>query len=297
MDAVLLQRFYPEEYHRRFLKDGLRPDGRSLTQRRATKLQREALSSTFGSSSLRIGESSAVAGVIAEVTEASPDLDPESQRRISTSVELLPLSSQVFRDKHVAAGISTFLASVLNDILNSPHVLDPSQLIIREGELFWTLKVHVTFLNFDGNAFDLCVLSALAALEDTSLPSLGQESVAMSSSSAPHYVTLPPDVDVTKLKGLSPEGVIFQGIHLALKSRPLPVTFAQLPGDVWALDPNAAEEALGASVSLCLVGGKWLVYHRGGAATAEHFLSELMPTARAAMPDLEQLLTNAQRGD
>jgi len=284
MDALLLQKFHPEEYHRRFLADGVRPDGRAPATRRPSRLQPAALAAAFGSASVRLGGSSAVAGVRAECTEASPDLP--ALGHVTATVELPPLCSSAFRDRHVAAGTSTFLASALNDVLNSPHVLDAAQLHIREGELYWTLHVHVVCLNYDGNAFDLCVLAALAALEDTFLPALGEGSVAPSEGAGPlRLVALPTG---------SP-GAVSEARQLLLKSRPLPVTFARLPGDVWVLDPSAGEEALGASVSLCLVGGRWLVYHRGGGATAERFLSELMPLARGSVPALAELLDGARR--
>lgn len=35
-----------------------------------------------------------------------------------------------------------------------------------EGEASWVLHVHIICLNYDGNAFDLCLLAAIAALED-----------------------------------------------------------------------------------------------------------------------------------
>ena len=62
------------------------------------------------------------------------------------------------------------------------------------------------------------------------------------------------------------------------------------PGGQWAQDPSAAEEALGASVSLCFVNGDWLIYHQGGGADASRFLEELMPVARASTERLSKLL-------
>lgn len=277
MDAVLLQRYLPEEYHRRFLADGVRADGRGPTTRRPAWLQRGVLGSAAGSASVRLGNSAAVAGVRAEVTEASPELPVTGH--VTATVELPPLCSSAFRDRQTASSAATFLASTLRDVLNSPQVLDAAQLHIREGELCWTLSVHVVCLNYDGNAFDLCILAALAALEDTALPALGDDAAAPSGL-PPRLVALP--------EGTA--GAVSEARRLVLKSRPLPATFAQLPGDVWVVDPTAGEESLGASVSLCLVGGRWLVYHRGGGATADRFLSELMPVARDSVPELTALL-------
>lgn len=79
--------------------------------------------------------------------------------------------------------------------------------------------------------------------------------------------------------------------RVSLLSRPAPATFAQLPGDAWVADPCAAEEELGAVVSLCLVGDSWSVYHQGGGgANVDRFLSELMPAARALAPGTVAIL-------
>jgi exosome complex component RRP43 len=174
------------------------------------------------------------------------------------------------------------LSSSLNDVLNSPQVFDPSQLDIREGEVFWTLHVHVVCLNYDGNAFDLCLLAALAALEDTVLPSLGE---GVGKADEPGRL-------VETASGATEK--VFEGRALELLSRPLPVTFAQLPGKHWVVDPSAQEEDLGVSVSLCLVGSRWLVQHQG-AANVENFLGELMPLARSSVSDITALLDSGSQ--
>ncbi|CAE7238159.1 Exosc8, partial [Symbiodinium natans] len=63
-------------------------------------------------------------------------------------------------------GLTTFLSSTLTDVLNSPAVFDPTQLNVRQGEVSWVLHLHIICLNYDGNAFDLCLLAAIAALEE-----------------------------------------------------------------------------------------------------------------------------------
>lgn len=275
MESELLQRFRPEEYYKSYLADGVRPDGRMMRERRKAQLQRSMFGSAYGSASVRLGDSSAVAGVRARVTEAVPEMPARGS--IVGSVELHPLSSSAFREKNRASATSNFLTSAITEILNSSQVFDPDQLDIRKGEVFWVLHVHVVCMNFDGNLFDLCLLAAVAALEDTLLPSLG-EGVGKVEELG-RLVALPPG---------SPNSVS-EARQVALLSRPLPVTFAQLPEEHWVLDPSAAEEALGASVSLCLVGSRWLVHHQGG-TNLDRFLGELMPLARSCVSELMNLL-------
>lgn len=90
-------------------------------------------------------------------------------------------------------------------------------------------------------------------------------------------------------------GTLVEKKNVKLLSRPLPVTFAQLPGEHWVLDPSAVEESLGSSVSLCLVGGRWLVYHQGGSTDSSRILAELMPAVRADVQQLVEVLD--QEGD
>ncbi|CAK9041021.1 unnamed protein product [Durusdinium trenchii] len=265
MDADLLQRFNPEEFYRHFLADGLRPDGRSLREPRRAELQRKALGSALGSASLRLGRSSALAGVRGELDEIG---------RIEVSVDLPPLCSALFREKHRALGQMSFLSKTLTEVLNLQSVFDATQLVCH-GEASWVLHVHIICLNYDGNAFDLCLLAAIAALEDTDLPALMKE----------------PGTEAERLAIAPAESeIVAEARKLVLLARPLPVTFARMPGGQWVQDPCAVEESLGASVSLCLVDGRWLVFHQGGGADANRFLEELMPVARTSTEKLAKLL-------
>lgn len=281
MDAALHQRFNPKEYYRRFLEYGVRPDGRPLHGLRRSHLHRSAIGSAHGSASISFGQSAFVAGVRAEVTEAAPELPVCGH--IAVTVDLPALCASSFREKHRSLGHSTFLSTALVDILNNSRVFDPAQLLVRDGELFWVLHIHVICLNFDGNAFDLSLLAAVAALEDTILPALAMDQSPGSNDSR-RLVEAPVDA----------VNVVSESRRVLLASRPLPMTFAQLAGQQWVLDPCAAEEGLGTSVSLCLVGGRWLVFHQGGSAEVERFVGELMPMARSCVHVLTKLLDAAR---
>ena len=45
----------------------------------------------------------------------------------------------------------------------------PSPVQRHPGDVSWVLHVHIVCLNYDGNAFDLCLLAAIAALEEPPL--------------------------------------------------------------------------------------------------------------------------------
>mmetsp|Transcript_56467 Transcript_56467/g.104555 ORF Transcript_56467/g.104555 Transcript_56467/m.104555 type:complete len:290 (+) Transcript_56467:70-939(+) len=274
-DAELLRRFQPEEYYGQFLERDLRPDGRQMLERREAVMQVGIFSSAQGSASVRFGLSSAVAGVRAFVSEAVPDQPPVG--RINISVDLPHLCHHSFRDRGKANAISTFLSRAFTDILNNHVVFDSSQLDIKGSETFWSLMVDVVCLNYDGNPFDVCLLAAVAALQNASLPtlvtkeSLGAKLLAVEGE-------IPPDCQVATAAR-----------KISVQSRPAPTTFSQMHDSTWVLDPTAEEEELGSSLSLCLVGRRWLVYHQGSGAQADSFLKELMPAASAALPDLQKL--------
>ena len=50
-------------------------------------------------------------------------------------------------------GLTTFLATTLTDVLNSPGVFDPAQLSVRKGEVTWApwaVGLWAQFLGFRG---------------------------------------------------------------------------------------------------------------------------------------------------
>eukprot|EP00811_Abedinium_folium_P003897 NODE_13585_length_1158_cov_1.906887.p1 GENE.NODE_13585_length_1158_cov_1.906887~~NODE_13585_length_1158_cov_1.906887.p1 ORF type:complete len:326 (+),score=110.09 NODE_13585_length_1158_cov_1.906887:135-980(+) len=253
-----------------------RPDGREQHEGRRLRLRRSAVGCAHGSAMLRLGNSAAVAGIRAEVTEVPPEaVAGQAQGHIAVAAEFSPLCSPSFREKHRTQSFCVVIAGTLSDILNNREVFDPAQLHIRKGELHWVLHLTVICLNYDGNAFDLCLLAALAALTNTQLPTL----LDVSMPDAPRPLREVPD---------GTAGAVFPGCRIALLSLPMPASFVQLSRDFWVLDPSAAEEAQGrATVSLCLISDRWVVSHHGaGDASADQFLSYLMPAARARAPEL-----------
>ncbi len=67
ISAQTFQRIHPSEFHRKFLIEGVRPDGRTLDTFRKTRVQNGVLENTNGSSLVRIGNTSIMCGIKAEV--------------------------------------------------------------------------------------------------------------------------------------------------------------------------------------------------------------------------------------
>lgn len=67
LDADAFQRLYPDAYYAEFLKQGVRPDGRTFDQARDTTLAVDVVSTADASALIRLGASSAIAGAKLEV--------------------------------------------------------------------------------------------------------------------------------------------------------------------------------------------------------------------------------------
>jgi len=75
--ASTFQKLHPAEYFRKFISQGVRPDGRLLTGFRPTTVHYGVISTANGSAMVRVGGTTVVCGVKAEVAE--PRLDSPDQ--------------------------------------------------------------------------------------------------------------------------------------------------------------------------------------------------------------------------
>ncbi|KAG8973290.1 hypothetical protein FRB90_009966, partial [Tulasnella sp. 427] len=73
LDAKTFQRLHPRAYLERFLAEGIRPDGRECTTWRDVNLNAGSISTAEGSALVRLGNTTIVCGIKAEIAE--PDLD------------------------------------------------------------------------------------------------------------------------------------------------------------------------------------------------------------------------------
>jgi exosome complex component RRP43 len=71
--AETFKRVQPSEYYRRFLEQDIRPDGRIFSEFRPTIINTGCISTAHGSAVVRIGNTTVLCGIKAEVAE--PTLD------------------------------------------------------------------------------------------------------------------------------------------------------------------------------------------------------------------------------
>ncbi|KAI9595148.1 ribosomal protein S5 domain 2-type protein [Syncephalis fuscata] len=137
--AETFKRVQPEEYYRKILEQDVRPDGRSFETFRTTIVNADCISTAEGSAVVRIGDTTVVCGIKAEVAE--PTLEHPGQG-------------------YFAQVVSERLRSLLSKVI----VLE--DLCIEPEQAVWVIYADLTCLNYDGNIIDACVLAVSAALKN-----------------------------------------------------------------------------------------------------------------------------------
>ncbi|CCM05533.1 uncharacterized protein FIBRA_07759 [Fibroporia radiculosa] len=165
--AATFQRLHPKVYLERFLAENVRPDGRGFEEWRDVSVNVGSISTADGSALVRLGDTTIVCGVKAEIAE--PELDSPGDGFLVPNLDLPAICSPKFKP-----GPPTEEAQVLSDRLNealiASGILPTSSLCIARGKAVWVLYVDATCINYDGNAFDATLLAMVAALKNTQLP-------------------------------------------------------------------------------------------------------------------------------
>ncbi|KAG1886659.1 ribosomal protein S5 domain 2-type protein, partial [Suillus subluteus] len=166
--AQIFQRLHHRVYLERFITEKIRPGGRTFDEWRNVSVNDRYLQAD-GSAFVRMGDTTIICGVKAEIAE--PELDRPKQGFLVPNTDLPAICSPKFKP-----GPPTEEAQVLSDSdrLNEALVvsgaLPLSSLCIHPGKAVWTLYMDCTCINYDGNAFDAALLAMLGALRNTTLP-------------------------------------------------------------------------------------------------------------------------------
>ncbi|KAF9225023.1 hypothetical protein BS17DRAFT_779465 [Gyrodon lividus] len=165
--AQIFQRLHPHAYLDRFLAEGVRPDGREPTEWREVFVNVGSISTADGSALVRMGGTTIVCGVKAEISE--PELDSPDVGFIVPNLDLPAMCSPKFKPGPPSEEAQV-LSERLNEALVSSDILPLSTLCISSGQAVWCLYIDATCINYDGNAFDAALLAIVAALGNTTLP-------------------------------------------------------------------------------------------------------------------------------
>lgn len=154
------------------IKEGIRLDGRKLSDFREIKIRKDISNNAESSVSLKVGNTEVYCGVKLGLTE--PYADSPDEGTFMMTAELHPMASDQF-DMGKPGIDAIELARVVDRGIRESGFLDFKKLCIKEGEKAWQVFVDIIALNDDGNLFDVASLAALIALGNAKLPVYNEE--------------------------------------------------------------------------------------------------------------------------
>uniref|UniRef100_A0A3P9P5U1 Ribosomal RNA-processing protein 43 n=1 Tax=Poecilia reticulata TaxID=8081 RepID=A0A3P9P5U1_POERE len=256
-----------ENYHRSFLKENCRPDGRELSEFRTTTLNVGSISTADGSALVKIGNTTIICGIKAEL--ANPTAEAPGKGYIVPNVDLPPLCSSRFRPGppgEQAQAASQFIA----DVIESSEVIKAEDLCVDRGKLCWVIYCDIMCLDYDGNILDACIIALLAALKNTQLP----------------------EVTVNK-ETCSPEVNLEKRQRLHIHKHPASASFCVFDDSILIVDPTAEEESL-STAHLTVVtdeGGRLCSVHKpGGTSLSGEKLQQCINRATARQREIHKLI-------
>lgn len=175
MDAAVYRKLHPRSYLRRFLTDAsVRADGRALNAARRANLTAGSVSSALGSAMVKLGRTTAVAGISGKLVPPAPGADAACGT-LDVSVHVLPLAGAGHVGSSGASGgglnadVACIAAFVRETVAG--HV-ELASLCVEKETLVWALKLTLYCVDHDGNMEDAMVFAATAALLDVRLPTV-----------------------------------------------------------------------------------------------------------------------------
>jgi exosome complex component RRP42 len=205
-----------KEKMKELLAKGQRLDGRGMTDYRPLTISTSVVSKAEGSAQVHLGNTAVIAGV--KVALDRPYRDTPDRGNLIVNAEILPLASPYVElgppDENAIE-----LARVVDRGIRESGMVDMSKLVLRPGELVYSIFVDINVLNADGNLFDAASYAAVAALATARIPEY----------SLPEGSSTP-----------TPTG---NRIPLPVTGLPVSMTAAKI-GDYVLYDPTEEEEAV-----------------------------------------------------
>ena len=146
---------------------GKRIDGRGLLDYRPIEIKFGVSNRAEGSVSVKIGKTEVLCGIKMGVQE--PYTDHENEGTMTTSMELLPLSSPKF--EYGQPSIEAVETSrIIDRGIRESGFIEFDKLCIKDGEKVWSIFIDMATINDDGNLIDAGGLAAILALMTARFP-------------------------------------------------------------------------------------------------------------------------------
>jgi len=197
------------------MNKGERLDGRKPFDQRKIEVTFGVSNQAEGSVRVKIGKTDVVCGI--KMGTQEPYTDHENEGTMTTSAELLPLSSPNFEYGQPTIE-AVEIARVIDRGVRESRFIDFEKLCIKPGEKVWSIYVDLATINDDGNLIDAGALAAILALMTARFPVYDEEKDVISYG------------EFTDKK-----------LPLKLENMPITTTFFKI-GDKLFVDPSREEE-------------------------------------------------------
>ena len=192
-----------------------RLDGRAPFEQRNIEVSFGVSNMAEGSVRVKIGNTDVVCGI--KMGTQEPYSDHENEGTMTTSMELLPLSSPYFEYGQPTIE-AVEIARVVDRGVRESRFIDFEKMCIKPGEKVWSIYIDLATINDDGNLIDASALAAVLALRTARFPKYDEEKDVISYG------------EFTDKK-----------LPLKLENMPITSTFFKI-GDNLFIDPTREEE-------------------------------------------------------
>ena len=302
-------------------KPSVRPSGRGLEEFRNPTINTGSLSHSSGSAVVRLGDTSVVCGIRAEILLASDIPHPPSDAETEADDDLVERLGLLVPNVELSTGCSPnhlpgnppgtqaqALSYHVLSLLNSSRIIGSDSLrlnytepasdddipdagpkVVAKG--YWALYIDVLCIALDGNPFDAIWMAVMAALHDTKLPKAWWD----------------PDNEIIVCSPLARDGQV-----LKLQGTPIASTFIAFSTDTplkqrteaesWVLaDPDGFEESVCGELLTVVVRSKGTrgdvlsIEKHGGGVVNREALERCVELARGQRDHCHSILFGRRR--
>ncbi|KAG5895621.1 hypothetical protein JTB14_017730 [Gonioctena quinquepunctata] len=260
---------HPVKYYRDHLSHNIRPDGREFNKFRPIILNVGSLDTADGSAIAKVGQTTVVCGIKAELCK--PRADTPDEGFLVPNLELPPLCSPKFRPGP-PSDQAQVLTQLIADSIKNSKCLDLKDFCIFPDKLAWCLFVDFICLDFDGAVVDACIVALMGALKTATLP----------------FVDYDAALDNIQVN-------LDQRKRLTVHSTPVSSTFAVFDDKTILADPTVEEENLCTGIITII----WkedevcCIHKPGGSGILDEDLLKCVDEAKERVPLVKDLIEAA----
>nr|CCA14404.1 exosome complex exonuclease RRP43 putative [Albugo laibachii Nc14] len=274
-DPSVYRKLFVEEYTTKCLENEIRTDARTFDASRSMHIQTNVINSCYSSSLVKLKNTSVITGI--QLAVGTPAIDKQTEGDIVIQIHLTPLCSTRFNVGR-ACEEANAVSSHISKIIRRARMIDLTQLSIEKGKSAWNVMIDVYCIDYDGNIFEVSLMSIMTALQKLRLP-------ATRVSEVDHKVEIDSDEESRPL----------------IMQRVLCATSFAIVNEHVLIDPTSEEEGLASSTFNIIYTTEnelFGVYKPGGTLISPAILKKCLDTAKNRTKKVaKQLLESLSQGD